>query len=85
MSASAETPFLRARAAVRDNRRMAKKKTTSTGGAVPTNYGYGTLADGTKITFLASDATHAVIQTPDSLKGRSITRPSTSTTVWSLV
>lgn len=62
----------------------AKRKKRTTTGNVNTNYGTGTLTDGTAITFLASDATHAVIQTPISLFNEPITRPSTSTSVWSL-
>jgi len=71
---------------------MAKKQTGGgTSGGVSTNYGMGKLTDGTAITFLSPvvggviDKLNATIQTPTSLKGRKITRTSTTTNIWSLV
>lgn len=65
----------------------AKGKPTTSGGGVPTNYGYGTFADGTKITFIASDTTHAELQTPEYytaqyVKGKAIVRDSAFVAVW---
>ena len=74
-----------------------KRKTNSvtstgslSGGAVSTNYGSGTLPDGTRITFLGDvnngviDFLNATIQTPASLAGKKITRDSVNGT-WRFV
>ena len=62
---------------------MAKGKKPSGGwsSGVPTNYGYATLADGTKVTFLLQVDGTGIVQTPDSLKGRIIYKVSG---VWTL-
>lgn len=68
-----------------------RKGTTTPTGGVSTNYGSGTLADGTGITYLGDvvggvlDKLNATVQTPTALAGRRVTRTSTATNVWSLV
>lgn len=59
-----------------------KKKPTSGGGGVPTNYGYATLADGTQITFLLQADGTGIVQTPLSLKGKTVKKTSTG---WVLI
>lgn len=73
---------------------MPKKSSTNTtsslGGGVSTNYGYGTLPDGTKIYFLADvkdgviDKLNATITSPTNLAGKRITRESL-TASWRIV
>lgn len=64
--------------------------TSSLSGGVSTNYGSGTLPDGTKITFLGDvnngvlDFLNATIQAPESLAGKKIARDSVNGT-WRFV